>query len=513
MRKRFVGTLILFLTIVVNAWCQKNDYVWLQGYRSEIGYDSIQQVWYGITFMDFNQQPVAKYYDSLGISLDQTNTSFSSDDGNLLFYSNCVDVYNSLHNIIENGDSINWGGVITQVNPGIAVYGYRHEQGMYAFASPSGHNQYFLVNIFPDTISGEIARYDKLKYHLIDMNANAGLGKVIQRDVNIDLNTFDNRLSSEMAAIRHGNGRDWWLILQYQTTNCYHVVLLDPTGFHVIPYDQNCGGSMQPYKNIGKFATTPDGNKVVYANTSTGITIFNFDRCSGSLTQPYTIAADSGFYVEGACISPNNRFLYISGGYSAYQYDLWATDIAASRQTIAVYDGHLSPFPSLFGNMQLAPDGRIYVDCGNGSNVYHVINTPDKPGDSCQFLQHSFPLISYTSGVPNFPNYRLGALPGSPCDTLGTSISQLTTHNPQLTIYPNPATEFVVIDYATAADWSKGELQLFIYDTKGAVIHEQPLPMYSGFQKIACAQWPSGVYQATIKRGETTIATGRVVKQ
>ncbi|MBL7779121.1 MAG: T9SS type A sorting domain-containing protein, partial [Chitinophagales bacterium] len=110
------------------------------------------------------------------------------------------------------------------------------------------------------------------------------------------------------------------------------------------------------------------------------------------------------------------------------------------------------------------------------------------------------------------PNYRLGALPNSPCDTLGTSISQPTTRNPQLTIFPNPATEFVVIDYATAADWSKGELQLYVYDTKGAVIHEQPLPMYSGFQKITCTQWPIGVYQVTIKRGETTIATGRVVK-
>lgn len=49
----------------------------------------------------------------------------------------------------------------------------------------------------------------------------------------------------------------------------------------------------------------------------------------------------------------------------------------------------------------------------------HVINNPDLPGDNCDVCQHCVALPSWNSfSMPNFPNYRLGYLEGSPCDTL-----------------------------------------------------------------------------------------------
>jgi PKD repeat protein len=55
----------------------------------------------------------------------------------------------------------------------------------------------------------------------------------------------------------------------------------------------------------------------------------------------------------------------------------------------------------------------------NGVAYLHVINEPDSLGLACEVCQHCVELPSVNSfSMPNFPNYRLGHLEGSPCDTL-----------------------------------------------------------------------------------------------
>jgi PKD repeat protein len=49
----------------------------------------------------------------------------------------------------------------------------------------------------------------------------------------------------------------------------------------------------------------------------------------------------------------------------------------------------------------------------------HRIEYPDKPGETCLVRQHSVRLPTLNSfSIPNNPNYRLGPMDGSPCDTL-----------------------------------------------------------------------------------------------
>ena len=49
----------------------------------------------------------------------------------------------------------------------------------------------------------------------------------------------------------------------------------------------------------------------------------------------------------------------------------------------------------------------------------HVINRPNLGGEACDMQQHVFDFPYYYRSPPNFPNYRLGSLDGSACDTLG----------------------------------------------------------------------------------------------
>jgi hypothetical protein len=70
-----------------------------------------------------------------------------------------------------------------------------------------------------------------------------------------------------------------------------------------------------------------------------------------------------------------------------------------------------------------AADGKIYYSVfGSNGFTLSVIHEPDKKGLDCNVEQHGIILSSLTEGtLPFFPNYRLGPLKGSSCDTIITS--------------------------------------------------------------------------------------------
>ncbi|MBK7888294.1 MAG: hypothetical protein IPJ86_13715 [Bacteroidetes bacterium] len=91
--------------------------------------------------------------------------------------------------------------------------------------------------------------------------------------------------------------------------------------------------------------------------------------------------------------------------------------------------------------MELAPDGKIYISssyfglgsgwpypptCWNFINEnLSVINQPDSLGLACDFQPFGFYLGGARTyyGLPNNPDYELGAWVGSPCDTLSVGLS------------------------------------------------------------------------------------------
>src|SRR5690606_17747090 len=102
-----------------------------------------------------------------------------------------------------------------------------------------------------------------------------------------------------------------------------------------------------------------------------------------------------------------------------------------------------SPFPTYFFQARLAPDGKIYIVSTNTNNILHVIHDPDSLGLACNVEQHGVTLPALTGYIlPNFANYRLYDLSGSPCDTLGID-TPVATKEPKtseivIKITPNP---------------------------------------------------------------------------
>ena len=134
--------------------------------------------------------------------------------------------------------------------------------------------------------------------------------------------------------------------------------------------------------------------------------------------------------------------------------------------------------------MKLAPDGKIYITTCNSTLVMHTVEHPDSIGLACDVQQHSVNLNRYYfNTLPNHPNYHLGPLVGSLCDTVVTGIpppeERLT-----LKLYPNPNSGSFQITYTPLPE----NLTLQVFNILGEEVHSQLLPQWSQLQNITHTQ-------------------------
>ena len=120
----------------------------------------------------------------------------------------------------------------------------------------------------------------------------------------------------------------------------------------------------------------------------------------------------------GIEFSPDENLLYVAKPLEVFQYDLKAHNIFASRIRVALHDEDNS-VDSLgcntwFGQLQLAPDNKVYVGRAAQCFNIHVINFPNRRGEACDVQQSVIQLPTFAFGaLPNFNTYRLGPLDGS----------------------------------------------------------------------------------------------------
>jgi len=386
---------------------QMHDNTWLLGYNNDTILDNQR----GIEILRFpegrlkiEQNTQLERFDFNG-----TNTSLSDSSGKVLSYTNGVHIGNADWEIMENGehitDAIEAGGEVWSQWFLVLPYPNQPQKHIY-FYENEGY------------ISATSFHAKKLLYLINNMTENLGIGKVIIRDSVI---IEDTLAVGRINAVKHANGRDWWILVNEENSNRFYRILLDPNGIHVVG-NQSIGNIA--YDGVGQSIFSPDGEHyAIYNTVSTTegayIDLYDFDRCEGLFYNHRQYHFSERNWGGGA-FSPNSRYLYINRHTKAYQYDLEAPDVWASRVLVAEYDGYLDPFNTTFFYMQLAPDGKIYSSSTNGVSSLHVIHNPDEPGLACQYQQHGIELPTKNSfSMPTFPNYRLGPLDGSPCDTLG----------------------------------------------------------------------------------------------
>jgi hypothetical protein len=153
------------------------------------------------------------------------------------------------------------------------------------------------------------------------------------------------------------------------------------------------------------------------------ISLYDFDRCNGLLSNQRVLKFDSTFFFNYLSFSPDSRLLYASTSRTITQYDLLADTISPTElDTIQEFDYTNYPFPPFyagFADPVITPDGKIYY-ISSGTTVYmNLLHRPNLPGSSCDFEVAGLRLPRFNGRTYyNFPNDRLSALEGSPCDTI-----------------------------------------------------------------------------------------------
>ena len=113
-------------------------------------------------------------------------------------------------------------------------------------------------------------------------------------------------------------------------------------------------------------------------------------------------------------------FIYANSQGKVWQWELDAEDIGATRTLIDTLDDYVEPggFSPVFGSF--ASLDRFITSRQLAARKLHTIERPTEKGVACNLKQRKFEFPAWvTLTYPNIPNYRLGPLDGSPCDTLG----------------------------------------------------------------------------------------------
>jgi hypothetical protein len=494
----------------------KRDYVWIFG-GTYFTHDSTEHI-----FLDFNQDTMAlSHRRAQGDNFYQTNASICDTSGNFLFYSNgCVLADSSFH-YISGADTINKGSYWNDIcgTTHNITDGYVYVNGCWIL--PVAEKKFKVLYVEKQNSS---SYPDGIRYTT-----------VVQNEQNLQLSGYNvdrylvvaNVSPQKRAVVRHANGRDWWLVNNSYNVRKFYINFIDSTETVYDTQEQEFSElPIQQYTGGGQSVFSPDGTTYACFDQRNFCQIYNFNRCSGELSNLRLVhpllSIDSIFGVTGIAISPNSRFLYLMTRTIISQYDLMSDDIEASVLKVAERDGWISylingtpDYSPSFYQSQLGPDGKIYVFNAAGRLTFAVIESPDSLGLSCNVIQHkyNFPQWGTVAQPPRFPNFRLGAMVGSPCDTIVyTSTTSVSRPHASMKLLPNPATDYTVADIRVS-DYSENQhITLSVVDVSGREVKRRSVSAYTSLQRIETRDLGAGLYFVRLYvRGNVVVVNKLIV--
>ncbi len=420
--------------------------------------------------------------------------TISDTVGNLLFYTDGQSVYNKNHQIMNNGNDL-------------YSYGSCHQSSI-IIPKPMSTNIYYIFTTDGFEHGGSLG----LRYTIVDINANNGLGDVIEKNI-----LLFNPNSEILASIKHKNCQDIWVVAHERYNNCFRSYLVTKFGVDTNPVISCIGhaGQYSPYGYMLKFS--PDGSKAVSTAPApydsvfelTGmyyIDLLNFNNTSGLFTNLITIQTDT--FIGGLSFSPDNNKLYIFSSNvwvnpsRVYQFDvsIWDSSVISLTKIIIIPPNSIYGF----GDFQIAPNNEIFVGKDTDSSYIAIIHNPNATGLSCDFDIDGLYLNGKTCGysLPNFIE--------SYFDTIicyNNINNELLENNDKISIYPNPFDDCTTIELYTEFEINNAELEL--YDMLGNEVFQSKI----NAQKFILKRnnLSSGIYLLKIKLDNNQIYNNKLI--
>ena len=386
LRGGLLGFFILFSFL--NLQAQKETWHWYFGGKAGIDFSS--------------GSPVADTNGKMGAT--EGVSSISDTAGNLLFYTNGMNVWNKNHQIMDNGSGL---------------MGHQSSTQSSIVVKQPGNDSIYFIFTLDACESFTIPPHKGFRYSIVNMNQNTGLGKVILKNIWIADSSCER-----VTAIQHCNRRDMWIIAAKANSNTYMAYLLTDTGLNTVPIISQTGAVANINAVFGGCAAgymkaSSNGSKIAvsfFCDNHT-VTLFNFDNATGILSNPIPVGFvnPNNFASYNVEFSPSQQYLYICytvndfSNAKIYQYDI-SSNIPStiSLSGVELYWNYTPPntFSEVCTSLQLACDKKIYVAFKGG--YLGVINSPNSAGIACNFVKNAIFLNSKFSGygLPTFfPGY------------------------------------------------------------------------------------------------------------
>ena len=311
--------------------------------------------------LDFNPGAPVALGNSAMVTQEGCAT-ISDPGGNLLFYTDGSNVYNRTHVTMPNGTLLMGNASSTQ--SGVIV------------PRPGNPNEYFIFTV--DNLAGP----DGLRYSVVDMTLNGGLGDVTTRNQPLLAPSTE-----KITSVSHQNRFDLWVIGHEWNTNAFYAWRVTSAGVDPVPVVSNVGPvhTGSNINTLGYMKAAGGGDKIAAAVTFDGrFELYDFDNATGVVSNPVILnsAAYAGAY--GIEFSPDGTLLYGTVNQSPsniFQWDLNAGGAAAIQASSTIIGTSNS---SNIGALQLGPDAKIYLSRSNSSRL-GVINDPNNQGVAANF--------------------------------------------------------------------------------------------------------------------------------
>ncbi len=310
--------------------------------------------------------------------------SMSDTAGNLLFYTNGIQVFNRNHAVMPNGSGLPGNDTHTQI---LAI----------PFAGRP--NQYILVTTMP------------YRYSVIDMTLDNGNGDIVPGQKDIILQGFPisplNDISEKVTAAYAANQRDIWIITYANDAFYFNAFLVTESGISNVPVKSDFSDiALSPFGSMyGCMKVSPNGKHLVTADIGYYVNLYDFDTRTGIISNFKRITLPQGLGTMGSYgveFSPNSKLVYVSYHQSPaiYQIDITLNTVQQMQDSLVTLEPNVG-FP---GFLQLGPDEKIYIARGVVTNYLSVINHPNKKGTACNLVVDGAFLNGRVSllGLPGF---------------------------------------------------------------------------------------------------------------